>query len=194
MQFTDTLRLETRHLHRQLDHHPILEALMSPSVTIHDYRATLDVLGAWFMAIESVFYPRWPSDLAIAVKMPPLQHDLRLLARQPVTLVPAALTQLPERPSDAFCLGVMYVCEGSSLGGAVIARHLEKRLQRRDVFQFYSCYGEDLGVHWHRIQRHLNQQAEDVCNAQQIIAGAKWAFNSLYQHLRRFSSEALTAC
>ncbi|MEM1137118.1 MAG: biliverdin-producing heme oxygenase, partial [Bacteroidota bacterium] len=47
-------------------------------------------------------------------------------------------------------IGAMYVLEGSTLGGAVIRRKLEKNLQiqRNSSFNFYGCYGENTGSFW----------------------------------------------
>ncbi len=47
-------------------------------------------------------------------------------------------------------LGAMYVLEGSSLGGAVIKRALEKipAIAEKNAFNFYGFYGSELGNMW----------------------------------------------
>lgn len=117
------LRAATRSAHRALDHHPLLQPLTSAALTPQDYAQALAALRAPQAALESclsgfVHARQFPGRVAA------LDADLTDLGVAPWPLLAAA----PSIDSDAARVGVLYVLEGSRLGGAVIERCLARHL------------------------------------------------------------------
>jgi heme oxygenase len=80
-------------------------------------------------------------------------------------------------PSSAAVLGSMYVVEGSTLGGAIIAREVERRLgfDVETGCAYFKSYGRDVAVMWKRFGAMLleasSPEADDV-----IVATAQNTF------------------
>lgn len=60
----------------------------------------------------------------------------------------------PDIPDVAAALGVAYVLEGSTLGGAVLKREVEARLGPVPT-RYFDCYGAELGPRWQGFLGHL---------------------------------------
>ena len=70
---------------------------------------------------------------------------------------PGSLPRCPDVPEveDTACaLGVLYVIEGATLGGALIAAHLRDTDVPAGALRFFSCYGDQVGRRW-RGWRHV---------------------------------------
>lgn len=131
--FADRLRTETRPAHRGLDHHPLLAPLIHASLSNAAYAAALSALHGPQQAIEAILAPVVPQT-KFPPRLPDLERDLAILGISPCPLTVA----MPQIQSEAQLIGVMYVIEGSNLGGAVIARQLETSLSAtapRDFFR-----------------------------------------------------------
>jgi heme oxygenase len=113
------LREATRASHRRLDHHPLLAALLQPSLTLTLYGRVLAALHGAQGAIESRLADFAPPAL-LPPRLPVLSSDLAALGMDPFPLTVA----VPPSAAAAEKLGLLYVVEGSNLGGAVIARQL----------------------------------------------------------------------
>jgi heme oxygenase len=78
----------------------------------------------------------------------------------------------------------MYVVEGSTLGGAVIARHVERilGLGRHNGCHYFRCYGKNVRPMWtafgSRLLARCGQAEEDV-----VIAAACRTFDMLHSWL-----------
>jgi heme oxygenase len=55
---------------------------------------------------------------------------------------------VPAVDDTATALGVLYVVEGSTLGGAVLRRRLAGGRIPDDAFGFLTSYGDDVGRRW----------------------------------------------
>lgn len=132
----ELLRESTRLAHRALDHHPLLAPLSHCPVTRTTYADALAALHGPQRAIEGMlcgFTPEtdFPSRLA------DLESDLESLGISPFELS----VDLPRVDSAEQLIGIMYVIEGSNLGGAVIARLLEESLPAAVPRKFFSNAG-----------------------------------------------------
>ena len=112
-------------------------------------------------------------------KLPALRSDLLALG-----LTPAAIDALPVRsfeddPPDAGAgFGWLYVLEGATLGGAVIARHLCKaRTVPAAALSFHTLYGRRLGSRWRAFHAALAAWAgDDRARGDAVVAGALATF------------------
>jgi heme oxygenase len=117
--FANRLREATRPAHRALDHHPILAPLSRSPLSLSVYARALAALHGPQQAIECLLGSFAPG-LQFPPRLADLERDLSTLGASPFPL----MAEIPEYQSESQLLGVMYVIEGSNLGGAVIARQL----------------------------------------------------------------------
>lgn len=88
-------------------------------------------------------------------------------------------------PSTEHIWGAIYVIEGSTLGGQILARHFTKTLGLfpEAGLRFFTAYGSETKAKWNDTLRQLDALAiQDVRHAN-IILGAKSTFGFLKQHL-----------
>ncbi|SCY21012.1 biliverdin-producing heme oxygenase [Microvirga guangxiensis] len=87
-------------------------------------------------------------------------------------------------PSPAAMLGSMYVVEGSTLGGAVIAREVERNLGLgpETGCAYFKSYGRDIAVMWKQFGTKLleasSPEADDV-----IVEAAQKTFDVMHDWL-----------
>jgi heme oxygenase len=110
-----------------------------------------------------------------------LEADLRDLGVvDPTPRGPAGAADLPELESPHAALGVMYVLEGSTLGGQVILKALRRRL---DVGpdrggRFYASYGSEIGAMWRRFLEVLERVGQAPAAADRIERAALETFTA----------------
>ena len=84
--------------------------------------------------------------------------------------------------NDKFdALGAFYVLEGSTLGGAVIARTLKKNQHLSDIetYNFYGCYGEEIGMRWKQFCQVLLNEGQSTENQDKIVKSASNTFDAM---------------
>lgn len=112
------LRQTTAPLHRALEAHPVNAALVEAGVTVLDY--------ARFLLSMHLFWSRYPPGSEDAQVLRLLHDDLGSLSLQfpEVTGGGAPCNGIPDR------LAREYLMAGSSLGGAMILKHLQRTFGR----------------------------------------------------------------
>ncbi len=82
--------------------------------------------------------------------------------------------------SDEFeALGALYVIEGSTLGGNVIAKQLSKTEGFEEIsFYFFGCYQEKTGTMWKNFKEVLDYQIKED-NHDKVLSGAKKMYEFL---------------
>lgn len=139
------LREHTAGVHAATEALPLMQTVLSPRPTPAGYRRYLLTLHGVYTAVEPALYAAVPAalvaELGIAPKLPALQQDLQALppttptaAGRPTAAGPPAAEGLRTRVDrllaaagaqrTATALGGLYVLEGATLGGQVIARRL----------------------------------------------------------------------
>jgi heme oxygenase len=125
--------------------------LLDGSLTPHRYREVLGRFYGYYAVLEPAL-DAWHGREGLLDW--PARRKLHLLAADLGELGapdPADLPLCPEVPairSSAEALGALYVVEGSTLGGAVIARRLRAQGFSPSALGFFTCYGSDVGVRW----------------------------------------------
>ncbi len=89
-------------------------------------------------------------------------------------------TELSFHISDEFeALGAMYVIEGSTLGGNVIAKQLSKTEGFEETsFYFFGCYQENTGLMWKNFKEFLDSQIKEE-SYNKVLSGAKKMYEFL---------------
>lgn len=108
------------------------------------------------------------------VKLPLIEKDLASLALE---------NQMPIHTLDFTneheALGAMYVIEGSTLGGNVIAKQLSKTEGFDEVtFNFFGCYQENTGPMWKNFKEVLDTEVPEE-NYNDVLSGAKKLYTFL---------------
>lgn len=154
------LRKATAHIHQELEGE--LDAIARLS-SLADRRSLLNRYYSMHSSAEQAMGP-WIGDL------PGLDYPVRrrtpLLARD-LTELAISLPQIPAHPvtvgSAAEALGLMYVMEGSSLGGRMIRKAIAARQTDLTGLGFLDPYGARTGDRWREFLEVLEREgAADV--------------------------------
>lgn len=136
----------------------------------NDYAVLLRMFYGYYSPlekkIERFITPSLLPDLAERRKAEALRHDLHALQSEAQMVV---CKDLPKIDNEAQALGALYVLEGSTLGGKMIAKMLLQNtalsLTENEV-RFFLGYKEDTGKKWKAFLEVLNRQpAGDVVEA-----------------------------
>jgi heme oxygenase len=150
----------------QRDHH-LLESdlnLLRPGFDLTEYADLLERFygfhAAWEERARPLLESELPGFLAPRRRAHRAATDLRWLHRTPEDLPWCAC--LPLTRTLAATLGSMYVLEGSTLGGQVLARHFEQILHLTDGgCAFFRGYGDATGEMWRSFREQLVESASD---------------------------------
>lgn len=185
------LKAETTPAHKQLERTGSFVRLFEPDYSMQEYRELLCHFYGFFTVVEPLVFDdlseQHKSVLSHKVKVGLLAKDLFVLGMDETTLnnLPRCI-ELPPASSFAQKMGVLYVLEGSTLGGRIISKRLKDHfgLEVQDKLNYYSCYGENIGVEWKKFQTFMGSEFEDKENEiTEVIAAANDTFLSLHKWL-----------
>jgi heme oxygenase (biliverdin-IX-beta and delta-forming) len=121
-----------------------------------------------------------------------LANDLQALGAP--ELPPLDASELPALETYAQAFGCSYVLEGSSLGGAVLARTLGPVLQlaTRSGLSYWNAYGDRVGPMWLSFVTALELWAVDAsaCERQVVIESACATFDAFIRQISEPNSDA----
>ncbi len=185
-QFFKKLKEETAPMHRQLEQSPLSMNLMSEQVNIQQYAAYLAAMKEVIEFTEAQLFPvisEIIQDTEERRKLFSIQADLKALSNQAVIPSYPAFIPFTLPVSPAFALGVVYVVEGSTLGGRVILKHLQQRWSGwSDGAAFFTGYGEHTGRLWKSFLNTFSAYAVQTNSQEEITEGAQQAFQSIYNY------------
>ena len=185
--FLDKLRLSTSPLHKQLESVPLSQVIVSPEITVQKYAEYLLVMEGIVKDVEAKVYPvisNFISDIDQRKKLSSIQDDLKVLGFSVLNEITAfdADFEIP------FALGIVYVMEGSTLGGRVILKNIEKQLgfNADNGAKYFSGYKENTGSLWKSFLFDMVQYEQQHDCADAIIEGANFAFGIIHKHFESF--------
>lgn len=175
------LKEQTREAHNQVEAVSYSNNIMDGSLNAGQYTTIVIANYIFNKVVEETAYPLLITN--------GLGERLQLNLRTKTQLLLADLEHLGINPADIetttlnittieHALGYLYVAEGSTLGGAVIARALAKNpnLTAIKSYNFYGCYGENVGNMWKDFIIAMESSAPRLNNNDAIIAGGQDAF------------------
>lgn len=172
------LRHETRPFHDAVEQNPFNLALAAGTVTVADTAQFLAKMYGFLAPYEAqlhaqatLFGPAWQLDQRY--RTPLIFNDLSRLGHH---TAPPPCPALPPLGTRAQLLGAMYVLEGATLGGQVIARQLDKA--GIATHAFFTGRAERTGPLWKSFCQHLAEAAETDEQAA-IVASAVYTFQAL---------------
>lgn len=184
----ERLRTETRDLHEKIERNPWFSRLMAPDLDRDQFRAIAARLYGHHAPAEAALLAGaalLPRQLALAQRMRRtrlLEADLRAmgLSDEAIASLPRHAAPSIERPEDAW--GLLYVLEGSTLGGQLIARHVAALLGI-DASSGASAlvpHGAETGALWRGFREALTEagRSGEACG-DRVVAAARTAFAGL---------------
>lgn len=183
--FPNRIRTETRTAHRAIDHHPLLAPLVREGLTPQVYGDALVALYAPLQALEIWVAPLATVDgkrLHYQPRLPLLASDLAELERTPTPLQ----SKLAPAVDDPERFGLLYVLEGSRLGGAMIGRQLAKSQLAKNMYSGVPqhFFADHQSVeHWQSFWVALTAQQFSEAELERVVAGAHAGFSVYLNHL-----------
>lgn len=182
------LRHATHDQHAQIEANPRFARLMAPDLTRDEYRVLLARLFGHHAPAEAALGAA-AQLLPAALGLPRRLRRTGLLAADLVALGMAAprIAGLPRCQDHAIrsaaeAWGLLYVLEGATLGGQVIARHLALTLGLgpQDGAGALVPHGAETGALWRGFKQALDEAAEDPdFDSEATIEAARRAFGTL---------------
>jgi len=178
--FFKRLRQETAESHQRLEDNPLSKAILNPSVSVKDYQTYLAALFGVTIACEDQIFPAISNvitDLSERYKSRMIIDDLLATG-----FTEAGIDALPvyrfECNSVAEALGIMYVLEGSTLGGKILYRHIHEvlGLTPENGASYFWGYGTQTGNLWKSFISSLTQFVDENEEREVVIGSAKKTF------------------
>ena len=184
------LRAETRAQHEATESIPFSTAILGGVLPRASYAAQLAAMLPVHRALETAIAGRvhpshgavWSDDMQ---RTPLLEADLddlgateaeARMARPEAMLLAVWIEDLAARDPVAI-LGVLYVLEGSTLGGAVLRRHLASAYGLTEGgLRYYSPYGIHPKPHWAAFSARMDAAVTDAGDADRVVAAASETF------------------
>ena len=162
------LRERTHHEHKALEAQDFHKSWLNQQLPLPHYVRLLTLYHSIWEKLEkklsesdvSMVKEVWRPDMA---KTPLLQHDLNFFRTQSNLPTDEVAVEwwsehkhLESEP--AALLGVLYVLEGSTLGGQILRKHLQHMYGlEHDGLRYYTGYGKQTGSHWKAFKTRMNQ-------------------------------------
>lgn len=180
--FLDELRARTGPMHKKLEQTPISQRIVSPSISREDYTGYLRLVHKLHQGVEDFVFPHVShlvDDLSERRKSAVIEKDLEAMSsdKSPST---NSFADHNFKPDIAFCMGILYVSEGSTLGGMVIVKNIHTALgaTAEGATGFLTVYGQQTGSRWKKFLQHLIEFSDacDDAGRQRLIEGAIYGF------------------
>lgn len=191
--FPEKLKQNTSVPHTQLEELPLSKAIISPDVNTEDYLLYLDLMQDIIYEVENIIYPKLSTiiqDIEERRKNPLIEADFSALSYTKNKPARSVLN-LKDDISTGYAMGIMYVIEGSTLGGRVLYKNIEKHLGYNNDkgAAYFAGYGDKTGSNWKNFMLTLSNYENEHGNADDIIAGANHAFTSITKHFTENSAK-----
>ncbi|WP_439558166.1 biliverdin-producing heme oxygenase [Dyadobacter sp.] len=178
--FIKNLRIETAESHQILENNQLSKTLLDPAVTLSDYQAYLSKIYGITLACELQIFPvlndilpDWSSRYKSALIVKDLSRT---------GMSDDQIRDLPIHQFDCSgipeAMGIMYVMEGSTLGGKIIYKHVHNKLglDPESGAAYFWGYGDQTGSMWKSFVYLLAQYAVQSQSSATIIDSAKKTF------------------
>lgn len=182
--FLHTLKTQTAGAHKKLENLPVSSSVLSPEMKTEDYAHYLKLMYEVHHDVEENIFPLLSGcihDLKERKKKHFIEEDLAFLK---YTKPLASRVFNTENITIPFALGILYVVEGSSLGGRFILKNIEtiKGLNEGKGVLYFTGYGNKTGSHWKSFLNVLTEYQEENNCEDEIIKGAIYAFDCIHDH------------
>jgi heme oxygenase len=173
------LRRGTSAAHASLEQRVSVERVLESRDT---YAAFLARMLGVFAPLEPVLehaLRSWPAlELVGRRKTALLIDDLRALGVSGDTIAGLPRCSIPLRDDEETALGTLYVLEGTTLGGKIIAREAEARLALTPAHgaSFHAAYGAAVGQRWRELVSVLETAVATGRDPDRMVTAAQDTF------------------
>jgi len=182
--FLIDLKTQTAVSHKKLERLSISASIISPDMQLSDYVHYLSLMYDVHKDTEDLVFPLVSNvldDLKQRKKSNLIEDDLFYLKHN--KSIATRVFNISEM-SVPFALGILYVIEGSTLGGRFILKNITTvaGLDNGQGVSYFNGYGEKTGSYWKSFLNFLEEYEQIYKCSDTIIEGAKYAFDSIYNH------------
>ncbi len=174
---SEHLKENTKHLHDATEAKFESQKIFDKTYKLDDYKKILWLNYIFHLNFEDTAYDAVSGETSKALqldsrrKMSFFEKDLEKLGIQKTDKTPGISVE-----SEAEAFGIMYVMEGSTLGGNVIMRQLSKNPEFQNVeFNYYGCYGEKTGEFWKNFKETLDSKFSEE-QYDEVLKGTQKAY------------------
>lgn len=190
--FLDKLRNKTSESHKNLEAIPISKLLVNPNISLHAYSLYLSLMHDVVSDYEKHIYPLVENvilDISERKKADLILKDLKNIGEEKKK-GHTFLKHSDQKFSIPFALGMLYVLEGSTLGGRFILKNIQENLglDEENGVSYFSGYGNKTGSYWKKFLAYFTEFEAQNNTEEEIIAGADFAFTIIGKHLSENSS------
>ena len=95
---------------------------------------------------------------------------------------------LPEITNHLQAFGALYVIEGSTLGGKVIAKMMQRQMETDAIegFTFFHGYGDETESRWAAFKKLLNKQSSDIVEKDKVVGAADETFAKFHSWIDKY--------
>jgi len=185
--FLDKLKNQTATAHKKLESLAVSASILSPQMKIADYCHYLSLMYDVHHSAQEIVFPLLKdhiTDLAEREKTQLINKDLSFLHYTKNNTVWVFSNKAINVP---FALGILYVIEGSSLGGRFILKNIETipGLDQQQGVSYFTGYGNKTGSYWKTFLNQLTTYQQQNNCQDEIINGAVYAFDTIYNHFSK---------
>ena len=190
MTVAEILKKETDTEHQRLEKEMYVQEIFNGRLSFSQYCELIEINYIVSSSIEPEIHRALPAHL---------QNELNIVARNKISALEkdrnllgfynaiANKADQQQYENIAEALGAMYVMEGATLGGNVIAKQLRKIDALKDQpFYFYTIYGQQLRANWMSFIEILNREVSQE-DLPACIDSAKKTFDYFYRVHKSFS-------
>lgn len=184
--FIGELKNQTSFSHKKLEKLSISASILSPEMKVSDYIKYLSLMQDVHKNTEELVFPllsKIVTDLDKRKKSHLIEADFNFLHYNKTNFNPVFNVNEVTVP---FALGILYVVEGSTLGGRFILKNIStiSGLDNEQGTSYFQGYGDNTGSYWKTFLGYLSKYEEEHNCGNTIIEGAIYAFDSIYNHFR----------
>ena len=174
------LKEKTKSLHDGLEVEFQSSKIFDKTYTLENYRKLIYFNYLFLLHFENQVFALFSPEIADKLnlekrrKLHLIQNDLSSL-----NIKKTEPQNLPEIKNEAEAFGFLYVMEGSTLGGNVIAKQLSKNSEFQNIsFDYFNCYGDETGFLWKNFKETLDEYIDEN-QYEDVLSGANRAFKFL---------------
>lgn len=178
------IKAGTAQNHMQLEQTSLLLPISRKNITQEEYISILKKFYGYFYPLEKMLdtFPQLQTYLPDY----PARRKADLICQDLLNIAPASAAQplalcsnLPAVTNTSQAFGCLYVMEGSTLGGQMIARTIKEvlNIDSNSGVSFFNGYGKETGSKWKLFQQALVSFSNDFSTNHVIIAAANETFS-----------------
>jgi len=172
------LKEQTKQQHDDTEAKLQSQKIFDKSYTLEDYKTLLihnyQLISRYEPQINEQLKSYPELKLELRSKIEALKTDLNNL-----NIHTAEENPIHNLENEAEAFGALYVMEGSTLGGNVIAKQLKRNPEFENMeFNYFGVYGENTGPYWQEFKSIINENITEE-HYEACVTGAKKAYQLL---------------